>query len=596
MLVYSEEARLDALHQLKLLDTSASESFDRITRMASQLFALPIAAVSLTDHDRQWFKSRVGLEHFSIPREKAPCAQVAETRNILVIPNFLEDPFYRNSGLARAGIRFYAGAPLVTREGYGLGSLCVLGTEARSASPEEVAALVDMAAIVMAQVELQHAFGRIDPLSGMPNKNQFVDDLDDLARDEAGQRRLAVLVDLARPEQVNEIARVVGSACVDDMVREAAQSLRTALGAGRTAYHVGATQFAFLSPPDVVQADYMRLLETTSDALRAASNVRFVTTVAVGVRPFVLGNVEAEEVLRGARSAAQDARRADGAIALHSPTNDGRHSRQYRLLHDFGIALDAEHQLRLVFQPRIELATGRCVGAEALLRWRHPSLGDISPTEFIPIIEHTSLARPTTQWVLDAALRQLAAWNKAAVELNLSINISAANLTEADFVQRVQLAMLRYRVRPAQLEIELTESAIMEDPDLALGMLEELASTGISLAIDDFGTGYSSLAYLQKVRADVIKIDKAFVTDLVDPSGTDFALIETIAMLSHRLGFRIVAEGIETAKAASLLTQMGCEEGQGYFFARPLEADDLARWVFHRHHGLLDRGCRRSSS
>lgn len=146
---YREAARLDALHQLKLLDTPPSEHFDRITRMAAQIFGLPIAAVSLTDRDRQWFKSRVGVEHSGIPRYKAPCSEVAEACNLVVIEDFATHPFYADSLLAEHGTRFYAGAPLVTKDGYGLGALCVLGVEPRLAAPEELAALSDLAAMVM---------------------------------------------------------------------------------------------------------------------------------------------------------------------------------------------------------------------------------------------------------------------------------------------------------------------------------------------------------------------------------------------------------------------------------------------------------------
>ena len=161
-----EDARLDALYQLNLLDTPTSASFDRITRMAAQIFGLPISAVSLTDRDRQWFKSRVGVARTTIPRDKAPCAQVAETTRVLVVPDLLADNGYADSTLAGSGIRFYAGAPLVTREGFGLGALCVLGTEPRTASDAEMAGLVDLADMVMAQIEMQHAFGRIDANQG----------------------------------------------------------------------------------------------------------------------------------------------------------------------------------------------------------------------------------------------------------------------------------------------------------------------------------------------------------------------------------------------------------------------------------------------
>lgn len=576
---YQEEARLDALRQLRLLDTPASESFDRITRMASQIFNLPVAAISLTDRDRQWFKSRVGIDHQAIPRHKAPCAEVAETAEPLVISDFLADRRYADSLLARNGTRFYAGAPLVTSDGYGLGSLCVLGTEPRQVSPSELRALTDLASMVMAQIELQHAFGRIDPVSGLPNRTQFRDDLTDLARDLPGEERFAVVVDLARDDQVGKMTRVLGGGRVDEMVREAALALREALEPARSVYHVGATQFAFLSPPGVEQAGYIQMLQSEFEQLRMSSSVRFVTSVAVGVRPFSLGVVSVDDILRGAVSAAQDARSTDGAISLYSASRDRTHRRQYGLLHDFGAALEATDQLRLVFQPRIDLATRRCVGAEALLRWRHPALGEVSPAEFIPLIEQTSLARAVTQWVLDAGLDQLASWTARGIGLTLSINISAANLAEADLIQRVQLGLLARHLRPDQLEIELTESAIMDHPEQALGMLRELAATGTCVAIDDFGTGQSSLAYLQRLPAQVVKIDQAFVRDLIQDHGPDFILIETMIGLGHKLGYRVVAEGVETPEAAAILANAGCEEAQGFLFARPMEPLQLEQWL-----------------
>ena len=577
-----ETSRLDALHQLKLLDTPASESFDRITRMASQIFGLPVAAVSLTDHDRQWFKSRVGVDHYSIPRAGAPCAEVAETTRLFVIEDFLEDSDYAESPLGRAGTRFYAGAPLVTNDGYGLGALCVLGTEPRKASSAELAALTDLAAMVMAQIELQHAFGRIDPVSGMPTRNQFREDLIDLARDHAGEQYFAVVVDLAREDQISRITRAMGAARVDQMVHEAAQALRAALGPDRSAYQIGTAQFAFVSPSEVEQSEYIELLRTGLETMRASSSVRFVTNVTIGVRSFAAGSVSADDLIRGATSAAQDARDAEGSIALYSPARDTAHRRQYGLLQDFGAALEAGDQLRLVYQPRIDLSTGDCNGAEALLRWRHPLLGDVSPGEFIPIIEQTSLARPTTQWVLDTAMDQLAAWQRDGLAITLSANISAANLNETDLCERITTGLTARELPFSSLEIELTESAIMDQPDQALGMLKRLQDAGICLAIDDFGTGHSSLAYLQRLPAQIVKIDQTFIRDLTGATGADFVLVETMIGLAHRLGYRVVAEGIETAEAAGILEELGCEEAQGFWFARPMEADQFIIWFSER--------------
>lgn len=576
---YQEGARLNALYQLNLLDTPASDSFDRITRIASQIFGLPVAAVSLTDHDRQWFKSRVGVDHCSIPRDKAPCSKVAETTAPLVIEDLLADPYYADSVLGRAGTRFYAGSPLLTNDGYGLGALCVLGSEPRKASASEMAALIDLAAMVMAQIELQHAFGRIDPISGLPTRSQFRDDVADLARDHPGQRRFVVVIDLARDDQIGRIARVLGGLRVDDLIREASTSVQRALGPERKAYHVGPAQFAFLSPPDVEEASYLRRLAASFERMRAVSTVRLITTVSVGVRPFVLGDVSPDDALRGAASAAQDARGADGAIALYSSSSDEAQRRQFQLLKDFGVALSSSDQLRLVYQPRIELATSRCVGAEALLRWTHPQLGDVSPAEFIPIIEQSSLARATTQWVLDSALDQLVQWQADGIDIIVSINVSATNLAESDFAQRIRRGLQERSVPSHLLELELTESAIMDQPEQALATLRELSSAGIGLAIDDFGTGHSSLAYLQRVPADVVKIDRAFVRTLTEAFGPDFVLLETMVALAQKLDFRVVVEGVETAATAALLGTLGCEEAQGFLFGRPMEVGEIVRWL-----------------
>jgi EAL domain-containing protein (putative c-di-GMP-specific phosphodiesterase class I)/GGDEF domain-containing protein len=574
----SEEARLDALRQLNLLDTEPSEAFDRITRMAAQIFGLPIAAVSLTDLDRQWFKSRVGITHNSIPRDKAPCAQVAECAHMVVIPDLLENSRYRDSHLARTGVRFYAGAPLTTRDGFGLGAMCVLGTEPRQASATELASLTDLAAMAMAQIELQHAFGRVDPLSGLPNRIQFAEDLEDLARDRPRhEQRIAVLVDLASPEQLSNSVRVMGSSFTDAMVSEAARTLTSAIGPTRKVYHIAATQFAYLAPPGAEEQAYIALLNQKLDELRSSAHSRFVTTTTVGLVPFVLSEIKPVDVLRRAHSAAQDARSSGNNVSVYSLSQDAVHQRRFRLLNDFGTALEAANQLRLVFQPRVDLASRACVGAEALLRWKHPTFGEISPAEFMPIVEQTSLVRATTAWVLDAALMQLAAWRNAGLDLQISVNVSAVNLLEPDFVERAISGLAHHSLAANCLELEVTESALMEDASRSIATLEAIARAGIRLAIDDFGTGYSSLSYLQRIPAHVVKIDQSFLRDIVTDERKR-ALVATMIELSHKLGYRMVAEGIETPQALALIEKTTCDEAQGYLFGRPMDASDFVAW------------------
>lgn len=579
MSAQQEAERLDALRKLELLDTPPSEAFDRITRMAAQLFQLPVAAVSLTDADRQWFKSRVGVDHTSIPRENAPCAKVADNGNMLVVSDMQTDECFHDSHLARSGVRFYAGAPLITRDGYCLGAMCVLGTEPREITGAEREGLADLASMVMAQIELQHAIGRIDPASGLPNRSQFIEDMSDLANERPlGETRLAAMVNLTTPEQLSDAMRAMGAGYLDEIVEEAVRMLRAALGPGRKVYHVAPTQFVFLAEPG---ADVQRFCDWLASWIELRANAmtsRFMTTTTIGVAPFQAGKSDTLEVLRDMHSAAHDALDGSRRVRVFSAEQNAVFLRRFYLVNEFGAALESADQLRLVFQPKVELPTGRCLGAEALLRWNHPVLGEVSPGEFFPLIEQTSLARATTRWVLAQALRQLAAWRNAGLTLQMAVNVSAVNLTEADFCTHVAEQLRRHGLPPEALALEITESALMKNRTQAMKTLADLAAAGVHLAIDDFGTGYSSLAYLQSVPASVVKIDQSFVRDL-DTDKHKRALVSTVIKLSHDLGRSVVAEGVETAAVAALLQAEGCDQAQGHLYARPMAPEDFERWI-----------------
>lgn len=573
-----ELQRLEALHELELLDTPPAEAFDRITRLAAQLFGLPISAVSLTDTDRQWFKSRVGVSHQAIPREKAPCAQFTDTGSILVIPNLLDDDCYRDSHLAHSGIRFYAGAPLVTDSGFTLGAMCVLGTEPRQASAAEIASLSDLAGMVMAQIELQHALGRIDPISGQPNRKQFQEDFNDLVKD--GNKHaphLLVMVNLAKYEEVRDSLRVMGSTFIDGYIRRAALKLKGLLGKERPLYHVAETQFVFFAYANVDLPSYCGELALRLREQQTPAGTRFLTTASVGIVPFLLGEAQHGNILRMAHSAAQEAFEMEDHVCVYSPQRDASHFRRFSLLAGFGAALEDPSQLSLVYQPRIDLLSGDCIGAEALLRWASPTLGPISPGEFMPLVEVSSMARAATAWVLDTAIGQLSQWQKQGMAMQLSVNISASNLIEPDFVEQIVALLEKHGVSPASLELELTESAIMSYPSKAQARLETISGHGIKLAIDDFGTGYSSLAYLQTLPADVVKIDQTFVRKLFTDERKQI-LVKAMVALSHDLDYRVVAEGVETEEALGFLKTIGCNEAQGYLFARPMAHDAFVEW------------------
>lgn len=575
-----EQDRLFALRQLNLLDTSPSESFDRITRMASQLFGLPIAAVSLTDENRQWFKSRVGVDHWEIPREMAPCGEVCDAAEILVIPDLLASDCYRNSYLAKSGIRFYAGAPLVTREGHTLGAMCVLDTQPNELSEQEQTMLRDLAAMVMAQIELQHAFGRVDPLTGLPNRNQFAEDLQDMQRDSPHEWRVALLTEVVDVSEISALHRTLGPAYLDGLVRVSARCLQQAIGSGMKIYHLGGCQFVHLdnhaSDAHLLQ-EALRLRQALL-ALESARAVPVLVRPTVGIAPFCLGKIATVDILRSAYAACLDARQARRGAGLFSSELDADYQRRYMLLNDIGRALENEDELYLVFQPRVRLDSGECSGAEALLRWRHPVLGDLSPDEFIPLIEHTPMAKPFTQWVLRHTVSQAAAWHRQGETLQISVNVSATNLEEEHFALQLLGEMAHMGLPRANLEVELTESALVSQGDVATDQLKALITAGVRIAIDDFGTGYSSLSYLHEIPAHTVKIDRRFITHL-DSDERAATLVNSMISMAHDLGYRVVAEGVESDAVYRRLVQLGCDEAQGYLIARPLSPAAFEKWL-----------------
>ncbi|WP_419759238.1 EAL domain-containing protein [Acidisoma sp.] len=550
--------------------------FDRVTRTACKLFDVPHAAIAMIDRDRYSFRSVIGLSLESIPQRALPLAADATGRGFTSISD-LANSGYAQGELAAAGLRFYAAAPLVTADGQSIGALCVFDRAPRVVSAAEAEGLTDLAAMLMVQVAMHPGIGRIDASSGLPNRAQFVADLEALARETPKQRRLAAMIDLASPEQLISSVRVMGTGYLDALVLDAARRFRNMIGPGQTAYHVTGTQFACLAPAGMTEEAYRDFVTIQLQEARALAKSRFVATTALGIAPFILGEDNPLDVLRMAHNAAQDARLTDSRVAIYSPAHDAVHRRRFAILAAFDYALDHPEELSLAYQPRIDLGSGACCGAEALLRWRSATLGGVSPAEFMPFVEQSAMIRPVTARVLEMAMRQLAAWRAVGLGLDLAVNVSAMNLLEQDFAERLAAGLAEHHLDPAALELEMTESALIGEANLVLSMLNTIAGSGVRLAIDDFGTGYSGLSYLQRLPAQTVKIDQSFIRGLANEAG-NLAVVRATVALCHDLGYRVVAEGVETQEALDLVAEAGCDEAQGYFFGQPLPAEDFAAW------------------
>jgi EAL domain-containing protein (putative c-di-GMP-specific phosphodiesterase class I) len=239
--------------------------------------------------------------------------------------------------------------------------------------------------------------------------------------------------------------------------------------------------------------------------------------------------------------------------------------------------------LTLHYQPQIALPGGEVVGVEALARWDHPELGYIPPVQFIPLVEMSDLIHAFTRRVLDMACAQAAQWKRAGRPLRVAVNLSARNLADDTLPDDIARTLARHDLDPSTLDLEITESALMADPEHATRLLEQIANLGVGLAIDDYGTGYSSLAYLRRLPVDMLKLDRAFITHLARDE-ENLVIVRSTIQMAHNLGLKVIAEGVEDAAALALLERLGCDEIQGYFIARPMPAEQLADWLANASH------------
>ncbi len=284
--------------------------------------------------------------------------------------------------------------------------------------------------------------------------------------------------------------------------------------------------------------------------------------------------------MRHADVAMYDAKARGDAVAVYAPEADHNSPDRLSLLADLRRALESPDSTEVAFyyQPQVEMASGTVVGVEALLRWHHPERGLIDPEELIRVAEHSGVMRMLTMRVIDDVVAQLAKWRASGLTLRAAINVSVRDLHTGEIVDRLADRLTEHDISPELLQLEITEGALMADPRRVLATLQRLAKIGIALSLDDFGTGYSSMQHLRRLPLAEVKIDRSFVLGMVHDSD-DEAIVRSIIELAGALGLRVVAEGVEDDKTRRLLLAAGCHVAQGWFYARPMPADQLAEWL-----------------
>lgn len=453
---------------------------------------------------------------------------------------------------------------------------------ARSGTPRALLTLIDRTIEVQTERSLRHEM-LTDSLTGLNNRQGFIELLERHLADKAGHRHAVVIVDLARFSRVNEC---IGSLGGDELLITVARRLKSALRGHDQLARTGANEFAMIvrvteGPGDVLHVS--RRIEAALGRPCRLSDFEIKVDCAIGCAIALADDYDAERLMRHGQIALKAAKQS-GRIEFYNADVLAVSRRHFIIETELRRAIERE-ALSMAFQPLMDLQTGRVAGFEALARWKHPVMGVISPDEFIPVAETSGLIVPLGRWAVNHALQTLRGWDAAAgteVPLSIAVNLSAIQIARDDIGRMVGDSLSAHGIDGRRLTMELTESAIVSEPERAGRALTALKSCNARIAMDDFGTGFSNLASLQRLPIDSLKIDRSFVSGMIGDLDK-MAIVRAILSLAAALGMSTTAEGIESAELAMVLSGLGCTQGQGFLYSEPLAAGDALAFALASH-------------
>ena len=524
---------------------------------------------------------------FSYPLEGSPCHTILGL-GVCAYPRGVAALFPGDPGLEKAGIQGYVGAPLTDSSGRSLGLITVMFKRPIEQSEIAVQLLRIFAIRASAELERRKQLDELeyrashDQLTGLKNRGALESDIaDTIEHGTCGPQGALLLVDLDRFKEIND---TLGHAVGDELLVKIARRLSSENDDGilckGTVARLGGDEFAIWMPGTANRDAAEQIASSALAAITAPFDIegyRLEVGASIGIAMYPQHGGNASDLLRCADIAMYVAKRQGADYRLYQLSDDPYSPQRLALLSQLRSAITSG-QLELHYQPRIDLARGKPSGFEALVRWRHPQLGLLPPAQFIPLAELSDVIRPLTLLVLDEALAQLAAWTADSPSLQMAVNLSARHLMDDACPEQVLRLLEKHAIDPARLELEITESALIADPERAAHTLKRIHDMGVQISIDDFGTGFSSLSHLKRLPLNALKIDVSFVTHMLQ-NEQDAAIVTSIIALAHSLGLTVVAEGIEDEATRLRLDELGCDEGQGYLLGRPMAKEAATAWL-----------------
>ncbi len=421
---------------------------------------------------------------------------------------------------------------------------------------------------------------RHDVLTNLPNRLALAEAAE-IAISDSKRTSAKFALMVMNVDRLKTINDSLGHVAGDELLRELSQRLRTLLRRSDVLARLAGDEFAILAH-DLDAADAATIVAKIDEALREPFFTRKVelhASLSIGISLFPADGASFETLLRRADVAMRTAKETSvGSYRFYAPEMSNLADDRLALETELRRALELG-QLELHYQPKVDIATGRVRSAEALIRWRHPTRGLVSPGVFIPVAEESGLIVPIGEWVLRSACRQLRLWIDAGMPpVRVAVNLSAKQFRQADLASVVKSALAESQLEPGYLELELTESAVMHDAEKSAETLQALSTMGVHISIDDFGTGYSSLSYLRRFPLDKLKIDRSFIRDLM-MNPDDVSIVKAIISLAHSLRLRVVAEGVETAEQLEFLKNLGCDQYQGFYYSPAVPAEAFADMI-----------------